>query len=352
MKIVKIVLGVILGLLLTLAVIGVVSPKEAVVTRSTVVAAPMEIVWAQVSSLEKQHDWSPWARRDPNMEFNFEGPTGEIGSKYMWSGNEDVGSGSQLITAIEVGKRIEQDLTFLTPWENTAKVWIALDQAEEGIKVEWGFKTDLGFIGAIFNRFMSMDAELGPDFEEGLGYLNEICAAEANKPNDVILRTVEVDGIEVQEKPWEGNTYVGIRKELAWSELQGFFSDSYKAIGGLLAQAGYETAGGPTALYFEWDEANQRTDVAAVMAVKATEISLEGLETFSVGGGLTCQVLHKGPYEDVGGAHTAIDKHMKANGFYYEMAIEEYLNDPVTVSSPSEYLTLITYPVTIDPNKK
>ena len=65
-------------LVVTVAVIIVagsfVLPGEAVVTRSTEIAAPPEKVFAIVGDLHRFQEFSPWAELDPNTKYTYEGP--------------------------------------------------------------------------------------------------------------------------------------------------------------------------------------------------------------------------------------------------------------------------------------
>ena len=77
-------------------------PAQAVVTRSTEIAAPPDKVFAIVGDLRRFNEFSPWADLDPNIKYTFEGPESGVGQKMNWtSDNADVGSGSQTITKYE-----------------------------------------------------------------------------------------------------------------------------------------------------------------------------------------------------------------------------------------------------------
>jgi len=54
-------------------------PAEFHVTRSAAVAAPAELVFAQVNELKKWEAWSPWVKIDPAMKQTYEGPASGTG---------------------------------------------------------------------------------------------------------------------------------------------------------------------------------------------------------------------------------------------------------------------------------
>ena len=158
----------IVGLIIILAMIA---PKTYEVSRSIIVSKPRKEVFEYLKSLKKQDDWSPWGKRDPNMEKKFTGTDGEVGATSHWKGNKEVGEGEQEIKNIVDGERIESELRFLKPWKSTSDAFLTTEDVEGGTKVTWGFKGYNKFPMSIMMLFMSMDKMIGKDFEEGLGDL-------------------------------------------------------------------------------------------------------------------------------------------------------------------------------------
>ncbi|MEP2687283.1 SRPBCC family protein [Maribacter dokdonensis] len=163
---VLIILGVLVALVVLLALIA---PKTYHVSRSVILDHDPVKVWPHLKFLKKQQEWSPWAKKDPNMELTFTGVDGEIGAISHWNGNKDVGEGEQEITKIKEGERIEQDLRFFKPYKSQSDCYMNLE-AVDGTKskVTWGFSGKNKFPMSIMMLFMSMDKMVGKDFEQGL----------------------------------------------------------------------------------------------------------------------------------------------------------------------------------------
>ena len=68
------------------------------VERSNSIAAPADVVFASINSLETFPKWSPWEHLDPGMKKTFEGPKAGVGASYAWVGNDKVGEGKMTIT--------------------------------------------------------------------------------------------------------------------------------------------------------------------------------------------------------------------------------------------------------------
>ena len=162
-------------LLLTL-----IAPKSYDVFRKVEITKPKKEVFEYLKYLKKQEDWSPWAKKDPNMVREYSGTDGEVGVVYHWKGNKEVGEGEQEITHIEEGKRIEGELRFLKPWKSTSDCYLEVEESSENTtRVKWGFKGKNKFPMSIMMFFMSMDKMVGKDFEEGLRSLKS--QLESNK---------------------------------------------------------------------------------------------------------------------------------------------------------------------------
>ena len=166
---------IILGIVLLILILATIAPKTYNVSRSIEINRPKEVVFAHLKSLKKQNDWSPWAKRDPNMQQKFTGTDGEVGAINYWNGNKQVGEGEQEITKIVEGERVESELRFLKPFKSTSDAYLVTESVgNDRTKVIWGFSGQNKFPMSIMMLFMSMDKAVGKDFEEGLSNLKSI----------------------------------------------------------------------------------------------------------------------------------------------------------------------------------
>lgn len=165
-------LYIILGIVLLILVLATIAPKAYNVSRSIEINRPKDEVFAHLKSLKKQNEWSPWARRDPDMQQKFTGTDGEVGAINYWNGNKQVGEGEQEITKIVEGERVESELRFLKPFKSTSDAYLVTESVDgDRTKVIWGFSGQNKFPMSIMMLFMSMDKAVGKDFEEGLSNL-------------------------------------------------------------------------------------------------------------------------------------------------------------------------------------
>jgi len=169
-----IVLYIILAIVVLILVLAAIAPKNYNVSRSIEIAKRKRVVFDYLKYLKRQDEWSPWGKRDPNMEKKFTGTDGEVGAISYWKGNKEVGEGEQEITKIVEGDSIESELRFLKPFKSTSDAYIITKEVEQDrTKVIWGFSGKNKFPMSIMMLFMSMDKAVGKDFEEGLASLKE-----------------------------------------------------------------------------------------------------------------------------------------------------------------------------------
>ena len=162
-----------LYLLLTITVLvivlAIIAPKTYDVFRIIEIDSPTSTVFPHLRYLDKQQEWSPWAKKDPNMERKFTGTDGEVGAISYWNGNKDVGEGEQEITKIVEGERVEGKLRFFKPWKSESDCYMNLEENGNGkSRVTWGFSGKNKFPISIMMIFRSMDKMVGKDFEKGL----------------------------------------------------------------------------------------------------------------------------------------------------------------------------------------
>lgn len=166
---------VLLILVLILAAIGIgyVLPDSAHVDRSVRIEAPPETVFPYVNDFRRFNEWSPWAGKDPDAEYTFEGPESGIGARMSWdSDNPDIGRGSNLITESRPPNRVTTRLDFGA--RGTATAYFDIEPTNEGSRVTWGFDAEFGddIIGRYFG--LMMHYWVGSEYEQGLQNLKTI----------------------------------------------------------------------------------------------------------------------------------------------------------------------------------
>ncbi|CAD5275056.1 MULTISPECIES: SRPBCC family protein [unclassified Imperialibacter] len=330
-------LKIILYIVLAIVVIGVAAvfmiPTEYQLERSITINAPKKLVIQQAGRFENFVKWSPWNKLDPNMTYTIQGADGEVGSRYAWVGNDQVGEGSMEITSISENK-IEEDLIFLKPFESKAKVSLTFETTSDGTKVTWAMDSESPRPMNLMNPMM--DGLMGPDFESGLAELKVLSEEVASSDS---FRGFKIEPIELSPR-----TYIGKKDTVKWLDMQPFMANTFGAAYSQLVKKKAPMAGAPSSIYFVWDEANEQTVMAAAIPVEG-EYTLKGFDAFPAGGS-GYKIAYYGAYEGSGEAHYAMDDYFTAKGLEMTediMVIEEYVTDPTTEEDTSKWLTNVYY---------
>lgn len=329
----KKVLYVIIGILVLYLVLALFGPKQIKVERQVSINKPAQLVKEKLGDFKFFHDsWSPWTEKDPSMQTTYEGTPGVVGHRYTWTGNKDVGSGAMELVGF-MGDTIMDKLTF--KGEGDSKAYYILKDNNASTDVTWGMMFDVGFMGRPVMLFMNMDKMLGADYEKGLAKLKSSLES---------MPAASESNYEIMEHEWQATDYIGRKETVSFMKMAEFFGKTYSVLFAELGKQKIAPLSAPSAIYSNYNEKEQKADVAAVTKVPAGT-SLKGWETFSFP---ACKVLHiayYGAYEKSAAAHMQMDAYIKEKNLTQGAVIEEYVTDPMKEKDTSKWLTNIYYMV-------
>jgi hypothetical protein len=144
------------------------------VTRSTVIAAPPSVVFAQVNDLHNWEEWSPWAKLDPAAKRTYEGPPAGTGSIFRWAGNKRIGEGSLTVMESRPNELVGLKLEFLKPFACTNTSEFMFKPEGGQTTVTWSMSGKNNFMAKVFHFFVNFDKMIGGDFEKGLAQMKSV----------------------------------------------------------------------------------------------------------------------------------------------------------------------------------
>ncbi|MDC7993742.1 SRPBCC family protein [Altibacter sp. HG106] len=148
---------------------AVLAPKKYDVRRSILVDRSLPEVFEYLKYLKNQDQWSPWSKRDPNMQKEIRGTDGTVGAVSHWKGNKKVGEGEQEIKSIIENERIDSELRFLKPFKSTSDAYLLVRAlSDTKTEVTWGFSGTHKPPMNVMMLFFNMEKSVGTDFEAGL----------------------------------------------------------------------------------------------------------------------------------------------------------------------------------------
>jgi hypothetical protein len=159
------------------AIVVALQPAEFRVARSTTMAAPPQVVFAQVDDLRKWEGWNPWQKVDPAMKLNFTGPPAGPGASYSWVGNKEVGEGRLTIVESRPNDLVRIKLEFMKPFTATNMATFTFMPQGNQTAVTWSMEGRNNFFAKALHLVMNMDRMVGGEFEKGLADMKRIAEA-------------------------------------------------------------------------------------------------------------------------------------------------------------------------------
>lgn len=142
------------------------------VERVTLIKAPPEQIFPLINDLQRGFtSWSPYEKKDPDMQRSFSGPENGKGAVYEWDGDDHAGKGRLEITDASAPSKVTMKLDFVRPFEAHNIVEFELEPQGEATNVTWGMHGPMPFVSKVMSVFFDMDKMIGNDFEAGLANL-------------------------------------------------------------------------------------------------------------------------------------------------------------------------------------
>ena len=176
MKTAIIILAVIAVLLTIPLVMATFTKDEYTIERNVVINKPVQDVFGYIKYLKNQSHYSKWVMMDPNARMTYTGTDGTVGFVSAWdSDNKNVGQGSQTITAIDEGKRMDLDIHFIKPFDCHSTAYLATEAVGANqTKVSWVFNGKMNYMMKVMHIFMNFQKMIGDDLQTGLTNLKGV----------------------------------------------------------------------------------------------------------------------------------------------------------------------------------
>ena len=324
--------------LVAVVLVSFVLPANAHVERSITVDRPTCNVHAMLDHYRLFNQWSPWAARDPDTAYTFEGPDSGVGAKLSWvSEDPDVGTGSQEIVGSTPCERVETRLEFAG--QGGADAWFAIEPEGGGTKLTWHFDSELGMNPLMRYMGLMFDSLIGADYEQGLAAFKAM--AEAMPAAD--LAGVDASVEDVAAIPI---AYVEETTPKDAGAVGAAMGEAFGAIGAYVAASGLQVAGAPLSVNVSETDATYTFHAAFPLAAAPAEPPTEGeVAVGETPSGRTLKIVHVGPYDKLGETYARAAAWAAARG--YETGApswEQYVSDPGD-TAPDQLITNVYFPL-------
>ena len=177
MRIVKLLLISAFAFGILIFLISLLFPSRAIVERSGVIDAPLSVVYSQVNNLSGWPAWNPWADPGTAQEVTYSAPASGSGAYYTWAGmqHEKHVTGKVTIRESDPQKGIHYDMEFNDMKTVNAAFELKPSADGKGTAIQWRLETHLGWLPWWKLRGFLADKLTGPQLEDGLTRLKNIC---------------------------------------------------------------------------------------------------------------------------------------------------------------------------------
>ena len=261
------------------------------ISRTQVIASPIEKVFEVLRDIHSCPDWSPWLIADPDFKLDVQN------DYYSWEGAIS-GSGRMDLVRDEANESITYDLSFVKPWKSQARIYISLAVKGDTTEVTWTLEHSLSFF--LFWKKKSIQAYLEVDYDRGFLMLKNLIETGS------VPSHLEFLGRE----PSPSFVGVGIKRSGSMNGFEQDIETSYKEV------RDYYPEGQVFSVYYTWDLV--RKEVAYFIGVrldKTPGVIPDGMELINVPGMEVYALRHRGPYSYLSNGWSAGRMHGRAKIF-------------------------------------
>lgn len=301
------------------------------VSRSIVINAPAEHIYAIVRDFRTWPTWSPWLTAEPDCPLIY----AEDGSSYTWDG-KIIGAGENKVIDEQAPNALHLQVSFFRPWKSQSPVRFLFEPQGDGTKVTWEMDGSLPFF--LFWMKAMMRGWIGMDYQRGLTMLKDL-AETGEVPSSIDF---------IGEQPFPGFDYVGLHTRCTLDEVGPVMEKDFESLNQWLEKSGTKPSGVPFCAYQKWDFARGTAEytIGYPVSETLTELPPDGV-TGSLPDCSAYVVKHTGPYRHLGNPWSAGFMHGQAKVFAQDkraVPFEIYENDPRNTPE-NDLVTLVYFPM-------
>lgn len=170
---------IIVAIIAVVLIVAAMRPDQFRIERSATIQAAPERIFPLINDLHRWQSWSPYEKKDPDMQRSFEGPSAGPGAAYGWNGNKNIGSGRMQISESIPSSHVRLQLEFFTPFKASNVADFVLEPQGAATRITWSMQGRANFMSKLMGLVFNIDKMVGKDFEDGLVNLRTLTEESA-----------------------------------------------------------------------------------------------------------------------------------------------------------------------------
>jgi effector-binding domain-containing protein len=330
MKILKKIIIWLVILILLLIGVAYLLPGSYHVERTILIKTDAKTVYGMVCDFNKWDLWTPWSSESDTTATIENIGNCEIGALQKWDGKE-MGKGQMEVTEIVPLKMLKWNLQ-IEGFSQKMIIGMTFEKEGDDYLLTWTADGELGYNPLYRYYGLTIDSDLGEDYEKGLQQLKELCEALPDYPGIGVTEVTSVPAISVKDSVPVAE--IGLFMETYMPQLYIY-----------VIRQGGKMAGHPYSINYNWDPDGMILVEAGVPLEEA--IAGEGvIKATNSPGGKAVKAAYFGPYEDIAPVYEALEQYitvmkMEFNGAPWEV----YITDPSEEPDPMKWETIVYFPI-------
>jgi effector-binding domain-containing protein len=151
---------------------------------------------------------------------------------------------------------------------------------------------------------------------------------------------------DITQRTMEPQCVLFMRARMEHGTLAEALAQVLPAVWGYAATRGIQLAGAPFCRYLSWGPGMFTIEAGLPVARGSVGEAAQEIEVGELPGGIAAATVHEGSYDGLADAHAALEVYLHDNGLRSSSPpYEVYLTDPGEVPEPSDWRTLVVWPL-------
>jgi effector-binding domain-containing protein len=312
--------------------VGYLLPQIVRVERSLQINASAKSIFDELNTLNNWGKWSPWLKKDTNVQIKFSGPENGTGSKIEWaSKDKTVGNGSVSI----IGSLPNDSISFIMDYGKRGKSTgcFKFIKEKQGTKVVWSIESNLG--SNPVSRWIGLlsDKMIGPDLEKGLLNIKTL-----------INSIQSINKYEIVEVEVPACILISIRDTASPSTMNSKMTLMFEKLSKFLKKRNLSPSGVPITIFHAYTDGN--FDIETCLPISSVITVPKGMSCYEVGNRKSIMTVHFGSHKQISKAYDELRAYLLDNKLDVSgSGWEAYKTNPYLESDSTKWQTNIYFPI-------